>query len=134
MDYVKQRVSHWPEQNLMVWEKKMDMSVPGVKGKQLGVHKKEGVHNFMASALWAAIDVLHHLALQELNALFAQLWMDQSLHSLQRTGQKNRRYSTSSSPASSTGMSGPSAQARQRSSSWGKATFQLCTSLSPPAI
>lgn len=48
------------------------------------------MHNFVPSTLWAAIDVLHNLALQEFNALLTQLRVDQSLHGLKRVAQRNR--------------------------------------------
>lgn len=55
---------------------------PGVEGQQLGVHQEEGVSHLIATALGAGVDVLHHLPLQELDALLTQLRVDQPLHRL----------------------------------------------------
>lgn len=57
---------------------------PGVEGQQLGVHQEEGMAHLITATLGAGVDVLHHLPLQELDALLAQLRMDQPLHSLGR--------------------------------------------------
>lgn len=55
---------------------------PGVEGQQLGVHQEEGMAHLVPAALGAGVDVLHHLPLQELDALLAQLGVDQPLHGL----------------------------------------------------
>lgn len=55
---------------------------PGVEGQQLGVYQEEGMAHFISATLGAGIDVLHHLSLQELDALLTQLRMDQPLHGL----------------------------------------------------
>lgn len=55
----------------------------GVEGQQLGVYQEKGMAHFIPATLRAGIDVLHHLSLQELDALLTQLRMDQPLHSLE---------------------------------------------------
>lgn len=59
------------------------MGAPGVEGQQLGVHQEEGMAHFIPSKLRAGVDVLHHLPLQELDALLTELRVDQPLHSLE---------------------------------------------------
>lgn len=59
------------------------LGIPGVEGQQLGVHQEEGMDHLVPATLRAGIDVLHHLPLQELDALLAKLRVDQPLHSLE---------------------------------------------------
>lgn len=59
------------------------LGAPGVEGQQLGVHQEEGMAHFIPSTLRAGVDVLHHLPLQELDALLTELRVDQPLHSLE---------------------------------------------------
>lgn len=58
------------------------LGAPGVEGQQLGVHQEECMAHLIPAALRAGVDVLHHLPLQELDGLLAELRVDQSLHSL----------------------------------------------------
>lgn len=62
--------------------------VPGVEGQQLGVYQEEGMAHFIPATLGTGIDVLHHLSLQELDALLTQLRVDQPLHGLGCRGGK----------------------------------------------
>lgn len=55
---------------------------PGVERQQLGVHQEEGMAHLVPATLGAGVDVLHHLPLQELDTLLAQLRVDQPLHGL----------------------------------------------------
>lgn len=58
------------------------LGAPGVEGQQLGVHQEKGMAHLTPTTIGTGVDVLHHLLLQELDALLTQLRVDQPLHSL----------------------------------------------------